>query len=415
MNTNHTFSPSVASTQSKRRATYIGGLIAFGMAVSASAHDRLRFITFDAPGAGTVYVQGTPFVPGTGCFFFSDCGVILNNWGAITGDFLDAKNVYRGFVRTPDGKITAFDAPGADTTPNDFNGTFPNSINDAGVITGFYYDVNGVSHGFVRSPEGSFTTFEVTFDGVPSSSTTPIALNLEGAVVGYASDQNGLFHGFLRRPNGTFVTWIGPGGCTTSNAAGCYGTGAFSINLFGTIAGSYEDNSGNFVGHGLIRRPQGKLIPFNAPGAGTGPYQGTGCPGCSVPLNQFGAVAGYYIDAKYVEHGYLRSPWGEITTFDAPPGAGSQGFNCFSDCSLGLNDWGAITGSYVDASGTSHGFLRSPDGHIAPFDAPGADTTPGDFNGTFPISINDWGAVAGYYIDKQNVMHGFLLLPGRED
>ena len=404
------------SHRSTRRATaLLGALCALGVSVAASAHQRLRFITYDAPGAGTVYMQGTAFVPGTGCFVYSDCARILNNWGAVTGDYLDANNVYRGFVRSPDGKITEFDAPGADLTRNNLNGTFPNSINDAGVITGFYLDVNGVSHGFLRSPEGAFTTFDVTFNGVPGSSTTPISLNLEGAVVGYASDQNGLFHGFLRRPNGRFVTWIGPGGCTASNAAGCYGTGAFGINFFGTISGAYEDNSGNFVDHGLIRSPQGKFTVYNAPGAGTGPYQGTGCPGCSVPVNQFGATAGYVIDAQNVVHGYLRHPWGEITTFDAPAGAGSAGFGCFADCSLGLNDWGAITGSYADASFTSHGFLRSRDGHITTFDAPGADTTAGDFNGTFPISINDWGAVAGFYIDKNNVMHGFLLLPSEDE
>lgn len=44
------------------------------------------------------------------------------------------------------------------------------------------------------------------------------------------------------------------------------------------------------------------------------------------------------------------------------------------------------------------------------FDAPGADTTANDFNGTFPVSINDQGTIAGYYIDAYNVSHGFLLL-----
>jgi hypothetical protein len=58
-----------------------------------------------------------------------------------------------------------------------------------------------------------------------------------------------------------------------------------------------------------------------------------------------------------------------------------------------------------------HGFLRSPDGKIATFDAPGADTTPGDLNGTFALSINDRGAITGYYIDTNNVSHGFVVLP----
>jgi hypothetical protein len=130
--------------------------------------------------------------------------------------------------------------------------------------------------------------------------------------------RKGAFHGFVRHLDGRFETWIGPGGCDASPATGCFGTGAFSINLFGTIAAAYEDNSSNFVNHGLIRSPGGKLTSFNAPGTGTGSYQGTGCPVCSVAMNQFGAIASFTIDANNATHGFLRSPRGEITTFDVP-------------------------------------------------------------------------------------------------
>jgi hypothetical protein len=188
---------------------------------------------------------------------------------------------------------------------------------------------------------------------------TPIALNLESAIVGYYLDQNGVSQAFLRRSDGTFETWSGPGACDASSATGCYGSGAFGINAFGTIAGGYEDNRGDFVGHGLVRTHQGNFTTFEVSGAGTGPYQGTGSPGSSVPLNQFGAIAGYYIDASNVVHGYLRSSWGEITTFDVP-GEGPQGIGCYSDCSVGLNDWGAITGYYLDANNVNHGFLLLP-------------------------------------------------------
>ena len=70
--------------------------------------------------------------------------------------------MFHGFLRSPEGKFTTFDSPGADTTPGDCNGTFPNAINDAGAITGVYYGVNNVGHGFLRSPEGAFTTFDLT-------------------------------------------------------------------------------------------------------------------------------------------------------------------------------------------------------------------------------------------------------------
>jgi uncharacterized membrane protein len=399
MNTNCIVScRTIAPTRGTKARALCLGLCALSIAVAASAEPRI--ITFEAPGAGAT----TNSFQGTGCY--SDCSVLINNFGAITGSYLDANNVFHGFIRSPGGKFTTFDSPGADTTAGDFNGTFPNGINDAGAITGSYADASGGSHGFVRSPEGAFTTFDV--NGSIVGTTTARALNLEGAIVGAFADQNGVSQPFLRRPNGTFSTWSVPGECDTGD--GCFGSAASGINLFGTASSGYEDNSGNFVDHGLLRSADGKLTTFNVPGAGTGPYQGTGCPGCARPINLLGADAGFDIDENNVVHGYLRSPTGEITTFDAP-GEGPQGLGCSADCSMGLNDFGAITGSYLDANNVYHGFLRSPEGKFTTFEAPGADTTAGDFNGTFPVSINDSGVITGYYVDKNNVLHGFLRSP----
>jgi hypothetical protein len=60
-----------------------------------------------------------------------------------------------------------------------------------------------------------------------------------------------------------------------------------------------------------------------------------------------------------------------------------------------------------------HGFLRSRDGKIVTFDAPGAGSTPGTSNstwyqGTQAAAINPEGAITGYYTDANNVIHGFL-------
>jgi hypothetical protein len=162
-----------------------------------------------------------------------------------------------------------------------------------------------------------------------------------------------------------------------------------------------------------VRSATGKIKTFDAPGAGTGLYQGTGSPGSTASLNQFGDVAGYYIDAGNVVHGYLRRAGGEITTFDIP-GAGSQGIGCYSDCSVSLNDRGAITGYYIDANNVFHGFVRNPSGKVTSFDAPGANTAASSYSGTFPVNINDEGAITGYYLDANNVNHGFLLLPDHD-
>ena len=170
--------------------------------------------------------------------------------------------------------------------------------------------------------------------------------------------------------------------------------------------GGYEDNNGNFVHHDFVRSPDGKLKTFDVPGAGTGSYQGTGCPGCSAGLNQLGAIAGIYIDANSVQHGFLRSPNGKFATFDAPDaGTGSgQGTGCPSDCSVSLNDWGAITGTYIDANFNYHGYLRTPKGTVATVDPPGSVFTS-------PSGINDSGAITGTYIDANGVYHGFVRIP----
>ncbi len=48
--------------------------------------------------------------------------------------------------------IITFDVPGASAVAGSLDGTFPDSINDAGAITGHYTDAHGLNHGFLRIP-----------------------------------------------------------------------------------------------------------------------------------------------------------------------------------------------------------------------------------------------------------------------
>jgi hypothetical protein len=75
----------------------------------------------------------------------------INNFGVTTGTFNDntVNGVVHGFLRTPDGIVTAFDVPDAGKRCC-WQGTWGASINDAGVITGAYTDTNWVAHGYVR-------------------------------------------------------------------------------------------------------------------------------------------------------------------------------------------------------------------------------------------------------------------------
>jgi hypothetical protein len=379
-----------ASPCSKARSHGGLALLMLGLALTASAQ-KATIITFDAPGADTK--------PGDNNGTYTTG---INASGAITGSYQDTNDAYHGFLRSPKGKFTTFDAPGASNSA--YYGTSPGAINDLGAITGSYTDATGYTHGFLRSPDGKFTTFEVP--GAGGYGTNPIAINLEGAIVGWYTDANDLFHSFVRYPDGKFSAFLAPGQCETNGSQGCYGSELTNINLLGLSVGNYMDNTANLVQHGLIRHADGSFTTFEAPGAGKGQGQGTGCPGCFAGLNQFGAIAGIYTDANNVYHGFLRTQDGNFTSFNAP-GAGNgsgQGTGCSSDCPVSLNNKGALTGVYIDANNGYHVYLRSPEGNIV-------TVTPSGSTFTFPAGINDLGTVAGYYTDAKGVYHGFLQIP----
>src|SRR5258708_32134798 len=52
--------------------------------------------------------------------------------------------------------ILSFDPPGSPSPSQ----TFPQSINPAGVITGYYNDGNSLPQGFLRAPDGTFLHFD---------------------------------------------------------------------------------------------------------------------------------------------------------------------------------------------------------------------------------------------------------------
>jgi hypothetical protein len=377
------------------------GILAIPAGVAANNADS-RIISFEAPGAGNKFNQATGIGQGTGCFVVTACHFTINQWGAIVGTYLDANNVYHGFIRSPRGEYTTIDAPCADTTAQSYNGTVAESINDLGEITGFCIDAQGNIHGFVRSPQGTFTEFDAL---EPAIETVPLFINLEGATAGFVYDSTAnLFRAFVRYPNGALPVFVGPGSCPlgfNEVPNPCYGSGVGYVSLFGASVGNFEDS--NLVGHGLLRNPKGGLTTFDVPGGGTGIYQGTGCPGCTSGVNFFGVIAGEYIDSNNTFHGFLRDPNGKFTTFDVT-GAGSgpyQGTGCYSDCPMGINDSGEITGSYQDSNSVQHGYLRTPGGSSVTIDPSGSVYTQ-------PESINDSGVITGFYIDANNIFHGFL-------
>ena len=72
--------------------------------------------------------------------------------------FQDAHLRYHGFIRYPNGAFVAVDASGAGAKA--YQGTFVTSLNDCGETAGGFYDSQNVGHSFVRSPEGKITLFD---------------------------------------------------------------------------------------------------------------------------------------------------------------------------------------------------------------------------------------------------------------
>src|SRR6267378_60823 len=106
----------------------------------------------------------------------------------------------------------------------------------------------------------------------------------------------------------TFTTFDAPGAGTGPGQ----GTLAFSINPAGATTGIVRD--ANIVRHGFVRAANGAITTFDVAGAGTGPFQGTR----GNNINPAGAIAGFSTDANDVTHGFVRASNGAITTFDAP-------------------------------------------------------------------------------------------------
>ena len=247
-------------------------------------HANGTFTQIDAPDAGT-----GPFPQGTFPSEITPMGI--NSAGAITGFYVDASSVQHGFARAPNGIITEFDPTGSIFTN-------PNAIDELGEITGFYFDANFVGHGFLRATDGTITSFDAPgADRTPGSGngTFGVGLTPNGGIEGVFVDANGVLHGFARSNQGTFSTFDAPGAGTGAGQ----GTLPESNNTLGAITGNFID--GNFANHGFLRNQQGSFSTFDVPGAGTGAGQGT------IPLgnNNPGAIVGQDIDGGNVAHGFL--------------------------------------------------------------------------------------------------------------
>jgi hypothetical protein len=258
---------------------------------------RGEVTTFDAPGAGSETVPGF-YAAAVGLGGQGTYGIAINHAGAIAGTYIDKDNVMHGFRRDPDGRFTTIDVPGAGS--GFAEGTEADNINSEGTIAGTYVDANNVLHGFVRDPDGRITRFSVRGAGTEAGQGTLVewaqCLNDAGMITGNYVDASGVSHGYVRAPDGKITKFD----VEVAGTGAGQGTIGENINSAGVIAGDYIDAGG--AAHGLVRDPWGRITKFDVEGAGTGAGQGT------IPFtnNSSGAITGAYIDKDNVLHGFVR-------------------------------------------------------------------------------------------------------------
>lgn len=245
-----------------------------------------------------------PVNPMTGLPNISTSPTCINSAGVIAGNTADAAQS-RGFLRTPDGKFTMFDA---DPTPNTI--TIVNTISSTGEIAGQYGPRNGaLTHGFVRDAHGTIQTFDIPPQG---NFAVPKGFGPNGLLIGATTNQGfirwqskpvkiiaipnaliaGLFgmnssyiaiggfqhdintnYGFFMNLRGQFLTFPLPGLPMMA-----------WINASGTAAFQYYNATINLT-RVLVREPNGNTVEINPPGGQTIYLSG---------LNDAGTVVGYF-------------------------------------------------------------------------------------------------------------------------
>lgn len=271
-----------------------GVVVGYDIDTNSVSHGFLRapngtITTIDDPNAGMGASQGTAL---TG----------INLFGLAAGYYTDANNVNHAFLLSPNGTITPFDVAGEGTDA--YQGTIPDNINDFGAVAGIYVDSNNVSHGFLLSPDGKAITVDPPGAlGGPYGGVYDAFVNDAGVVAGSYFDANtSVAIGFLRSPQGGFTTFKAP---KAGSDLGSYeGTVVESMNVFGAEAGNVVDSLQERPS--FVRTASGKVMTFDIPGQMhvQGSWLGATCDG----INAKGQIAGRWRDPNYVVHGYLLLP-----------------------------------------------------------------------------------------------------------
>ncbi len=260
--------------------------------------------------------------------------------------------------------LTTFDYPG------EGNSTQPSKINDQGDIVGQYIDSNGVTRGFVRYRDGSFSA-PIVEPNDAGNNTQARGINNDGTIAGFYVGSDGALHSFF----------LSGGAFTEYDVPGAVNTLVLAINNSRDFVGNTDDGvtDSGFLSSG------GSLTKFSIPGAlQTNPNS----------INDVKNSVGFYFDAELVIHGFIRKRDGTLIFPVDPPGSTQT-------ILFGNNDRGAKVGRYADSSGITHGLFVIGGDNFVSYDIPGATLT--SLNG-----INQSGIICGRYQGDDGIAHGLI-------
>ncbi len=218
-----------------------------------------------------------------------------------------------------------------------------------------------------------------------SMMTQVIGINNNGYTDGFYVDNNGITHGFYNVRGGSAT-----GKFYNVDYPGTPFNQLLGQNDLGQASGYYSmspDNTTPDFPYVYDQLGGGVFQVINIPAA-VGGAQATG-------INNSQQISGFYIDAQGTNHGFLLN-FGLLVTLDAPGSTFTQ--------ALGLNNRGQVVGDYMDAGGNTHGFVWTNSAGFVTVDDPSGIGT------TVVNGINDAGDLVGFY-GASPINSGFVATP----
>ena len=299
----------------------------------------------------------------------------VNASGGMVGSYIDADGLYHPYIRTPTGRFVSLDLPRAAFLEY----FFVHGINDANIVVARAKPRGGVPLTYVGTFQGGLQPFQV-----PSSvSTEGYNINQDGSIVGHYESADGRTHGFIARPGAEIPDEpVVPLEAVNYTYQTIDVPGVDFLEL--TASSDFEDYAGN------TRSADGeKTVAFTLI---DGVFTTHDFPGSKntffYALGNDGQAAGHYEDSDGLYHGVILED-GELRQYDFPDAVETEIY--------GISDaTGALTGNFINADGVRRGF--SGDTIV---EAPEASETYADF-------VNANGRMVGSYIDTDGVYHPYM-------